>query len=109
MTFFEGLNYTDLHKPLYETMKLGNEGIKNKFDDIDIRVDFLIELCQSLQQENKTLLTRVDTLEAELDKKSKTEETYAEQESLIQAKIDGLLTKLDGFSNTMSQDDRSNV
>ena len=90
-------------------MKLGNEGIKTKFDDIDIRVDFLIELCQSLQEENRVLQAQVKTLEDDLDKKSKTEETYAEQESLIQAKIDGLLTKLDGFSNTMSQDDRSNT
>ena len=89
-------------------MKLGNEGIKTKFDDIDIRVDFLIEICQSLQEENKALQAQVKALEEDLDRKSKTEETYAEQESLIQAKIDGLLTKLDGFSNTMSQDDRSN-
>ncbi len=89
-------------------MKLGNEGIKNKFDDIDIQVDFLIELCQSLQEENRELLDRIGNVEAELDKKSKTEEIYAEQESLIQAKVDGLLTKLDGFSNTMSQEDRSN-
>ncbi len=87
---------------------MGNEGIKNKFDDIDIQVDFLIELCQSLQEENKELLSKIGTTEAELDKKSKTEEIYAEQESLIQAKVDGLLTKLDGFSNIMSQDDRSN-
>jgi len=88
---------------------LGNEGIKTKFDDIDIRVDFLIEICQSLQEENKDLQAKVKSLEEDLDKKSKTEETYAEQESLIQAKIDGLLTKLDGFSNTMSQDDGSNA
>ena len=90
-------------------MKLGNEGIKTKFDDIDIRVDFLIELCQSLQEENSALQARVNALKEDLDKKSKTEETYAEQETMIQAKIDGLLTKLDGFSNTMSQDDRSNI
>ncbi len=88
---------------------MGNEGIKTKFDDIDIRVDFLIEICQSLQEENKDLQAKVKSLEEDLDKKSKTEETYAEQESLIQAKIDGLLTKLDGFSNTMSQDDGSNA
>ncbi len=87
---------------------MDNEGIKNKFDDIDIRVDFLIELCQSLQEENKVLLAKNGTLEAQLDNQSKTEEIYAEQESLIHTKVDGLLTKLDGFSNTMSQEDRSN-
>ena len=87
-------------------MKLGNEGIKLKFDDIDIRVDLLIELCQSLQSENKTLLSRVTALEAELAKKQETEGHYAEQESMIESKIDGLLSKLEGFSD--SQDSVSN-
>ena len=90
-------------------MKLGNQGIENKFDDIDLRVDFLIELCQTLQLENKELLAKVKALETEVDEKTETETLYSEQESLIQSKIDGLLTKLDGFSTAMSHDDRSNV
>ena len=85
-------------------MKLGNEGINTKFDDIDTRIDFLIELCQSLQNENKAQLTKIQNLEAELDKRSETEGRYVEQENLIQAKIDGLLSKLDGFSAKVSQD-----
>lgn len=84
-------------------MKLGNEGIKNKFDDIDLQVDFLIELCQSLQNENKELLSKISGLEAELDTKRETETIYAEQEAFVRSKIDGLLTKLDGFSSTASQ------
>lgn len=88
---------------------MGNEGIKNKFDDIDIRIDFLIEFCQSLQEENKTLLSKIQNLETELDEKSKSEETYAEQESMVKTKIDGLLEKLDGFSNNLSSDGLSNV
>ena len=90
-------------------MKLGNESIKNKFDDIDIRVDFLIEFCQSLQEENKALQSRVETLTRELDHKTKNEEVYSEQEFLIQSKIDGLLTKLDGFSDNLTRDDLSGV
>jgi len=81
---------------------LGNEGIKNKFDDIEIRVDFLIEFCQSLQEENKTLASRVETLELELDEKTKTEEEYVDRESIVQNKMNGLLTKLDEFSNNIS-------
>jgi len=87
-------------------MKLGNEGIKIKFDDIDIQVDFLIELCKSLQSENKVLLSKVTALEAELEKKLKTEGHYAEQETMMETKIDGLLSKLEGFSD--SQDSISN-
>ena len=86
-------------------MKLGNEGIKTKFDDIDIRIDFLIELCQSLQNEKKSLMSRILELEAELDKRTETDGKHAEQETLIEAKIDGLLSKLDGFSAKMSRDE----
>lgn len=85
-------------------MKLGNEIIKNKFDDIDIKVDFLIELCQMLQVENLELSSKIKDLETKLAKKNETEELNLEQEALIQSKIDGLLTKLDSFSNNLSND-----
>jgi len=83
---------------------LGNEIIKNKFDDIDIKVDFLIELCQMLQVENLELSSKIKDLETKLVKKNETEELNLEQEALIQSKIDGLLTKLDSFSNNLSND-----
>ncbi len=53
---------------LYESMKLNNE-IKNKFDDIDGKIDFAIELCQTLQQENSDLMLKIEDLEMQLDKK----------------------------------------
>ncbi len=89
-------------------MKLGNEIIKNKFDDIDIKVDFLIELCQMLQVENLELSSKIKDLETKLAKKNETEELNLEQEALIQSKIDGLLTKLDSFSNNLSNDASKN-
>ena len=88
---------------------MGNEGINEKFDDINIRVDFLIASCRSLQEENKSLLSKVEAMEKELGEKSKTQDVYAEQESMIQAKIDGLLTKLDGFTNTASGNEPSSI
>lgn len=83
---------------------MGNDIIKNKFDDIDIKVDFLIELCQSLQTENLELSSKMKDLETELAKKNETVELNSEQEALIQSKIDGLLSKLDSFSNALSND-----
>lgn len=83
---------------------MGNEIIKNKFDDIDIKVDFLIELCQMLQGENLELSSKIKDLETRLVKKNETEELNLEQEALIQSKIDGLLAKLDSFSNNLSND-----
>ena len=88
-------------------MKLGNEGIKLKFDDIDSRIDFLIDLCQSLQNDNQALVSKINELETELETRTKAQGEFAEQETLIETKIDGLLNKLDGFSNQFSQEDVS--
>ena len=80
---------------------MGNDVIKNKFDDIDIKVDFLIELCQTLQIENSELSSKIIELETDLARKNETEKLNSEQDVLIQSKIDGLLTKLDSFSNNL--------
>jgi len=82
-------------------MKLSNE-IKNKFDDIDGKIDFVIELCQTLQQENSELMLKIKDLETQLDKKNVVEEEFSEQGALIQSRIDGLLKKLNYFSNGVS-------
>lgn len=84
-------------------MKLSNE-IKNKFDDIDGKIDFVIELYQTLQQENSELMLKIKDLETQLDKKNIVEEEFSEQEALIKSKIDGLLKKLNYFSNGVSGD-----
>ena len=68
-------------------MKLGNDIIKNKFDDIDIKVDFLIELCQTLQVENLELSSSVKDLEKKLAKKNEIEElvTFIQPEEMKRA------------------------
>ncbi len=109
MTFSNILNYTERHLNTYETMKLGNDVIKNKFDDIDIKVDFLIELYQALQVENSELNSKIKELETEMVEKNLTEELNFEQEVLIQSKIDGLLTKLDSFSDNLSSEHQSDL
>jgi cell division septum initiation protein DivIVA len=82
---------------------LSNE-IKNKFDNIDGKIDFVIELCQTLQQENSELMLKIQDLETQLDRKNVMEEEFSGQEALIQSKIDGLLKKLNHFSNSVSGD-----
>ncbi len=81
-------------------MKLGNDLIESKFDDIDNKVDSLIELCRMLQSENLELLSRIKAMEAELEQKNKNQENFSEQEAFVQSKIDGLLTKLDSFAQS---------
>jgi len=90
-------------------MKLGNDLIKKKFDDIDGRIDFMIEFCHTLQVENKELVLKIKDLEAEIDKKNETGKQFSEQEGLIQNKMDGLLKKLNDFSNSTPSDYQSNV
>ncbi|MCP3941694.1 MAG: DUF904 domain-containing protein [Desulfobacteraceae bacterium] len=90
-------------------MKLDNEVTKNKFDDIDIKVDFLIELCQTLQIENSEMSSKIKELEADLAEKNETEELNSEQDVLIQSKIDGLLSKLDSFSDDLALEPQSNM
>ncbi|MDY0222901.1 MAG: DUF904 domain-containing protein [Desulfobacterium sp.] len=78
---------------------MDNEILDNKFADIDEKIDFLVELCQSFQLENTELKNKVERLEAELNKKNETEERNAEQQAVIRSKIDGLLEKLNNFSD----------
>jgi len=88
---------------------LDNDFIKKKFDNIDGKIDFMIEFCHTLQLENKELLLKNMDLEAELDKKNETDEQSSEQEALIQSKIDGLLKKLNYFSNSVPGDYQSTL
>ena len=78
-----------------------NEAINKKFNDIDEKVDFIIELCQTLQAENAELTSKVEILESELKEKKEKEGLQIEQHTAIQAKIDKLLSKLDNFSEIL--------
>lgn len=78
-----------------------NEAIDKKFNDIDEKVDFIIELCQTLQAENAELTSKVEILESELKEKREKEGLQIEQQTAIQAKIDKLLSKLDNFSEIL--------
>ena len=79
---------------------MGNDLLQKKFDDIDGKIDFLIENCRSLQSENQALKLEIERLEAELDKTTASKIQYSENEAVIQSKIDGLLGKLNQFSNS---------
>ncbi len=78
-----------------------NEAIDKKFNDIDEKVDFIIELCQTLQAENAELTSKVEILESELKAKKEKEGLQIEQQTAIQTKIDKLISKLDNFSEIL--------
>ena len=77
---------------------MDNELLDDKFNDIDEKVDFLIELCQTLQLENDEMKAKLDIANAELEQKNAAEVQFAEQQAIVRSKIDGLLSKLNHFS-----------
>lgn len=79
---------------------MDNDLLEKKFDDIDGKIDVLIERCKSFQAENKKLNSRLQELENELEKTSLKEIGYLEQKDTIQSKIDGLLDKLNQFADS---------
>jgi hypothetical protein len=105
LTLAKGLIYTEVENNLYEIMKLGNDLIQRKFDDIGNKVDQLLEVCRTLQTENQELILRIKQLESDLEESVQTEERFSEQEAVIQSKIDGLLTKLDSFTRSEKKPD----
>ena len=74
---------------------MDNEFILKQFEEVEQKVERLIEICNalkatSLEQENK-----IKSLEEEIQGKVEAERGYAEEKALIRSKIDGLLVKLE--------------
>ena len=65
--------------------------IFDQFDEIEEKVEFLIELCKSLDVSNKELQDKIEMLEQQIKDKN---EAAADQKD----KIDGLMLKLNGYS-----------
>ena len=79
-------------------MKLGDGTILRQFDDIDDKVEQLIEFCSSLKDENSTLKSRVVVLEQEILNKTEIEKRTDRDKEVVKEKIDSLLSKLKNFS-----------
>ncbi len=78
---------------------MDNEFILKQFEEIERRVEKLIELCNALEAANLDQKNKIKSLEEEIDGKVEAERSYAEEKALIRSKIDGLLVKLDKVSN----------
>ena len=72
--------------------------ILSQFDDIDEKVEYLLELCLSLKTANTRLRSRIEILEQEIKVKSEAEKRYSERKEKIRIKIDHLLEKLNEIS-----------
>jgi len=77
---------------------LDNEFILKQFEEIEQRVERLIEICNALEATNLEQKNKIKSLEEEIQGKVEAQRIYAEEKALIRSKIDGLLVKLDGVS-----------
>jgi len=74
---------------------LDNAIISNQFNDIEIKVARLIEICKKHEAANFELKNKIKSLEEELLGKIEAEKSYAQEKALIRSKIDRLLVRLE--------------
>ena len=77
---------------------MDNEFILKQFDEIEKKVENLINVCKSFETTNLELRNKVERLEEELQGKVETENNYAQERALIRSKVDGLLGRLEDMT-----------
>ncbi len=77
---------------------MDNEIILKQFEEIEQRVERLIEICNALEATNLEQKNKIKSLEEEIQGKVEAQRSYAEEKALIRSKIDGLLVRLDDVS-----------
>ncbi len=73
---------------------MDNEQIIKQFDEIDRKIERMIEVYRSSEAKNLELTNKIEKLEEELQSKAEVEKNYQEEKTLIRSKIDNLLARL---------------
>jgi hypothetical protein len=81
-----------------EATILDNQFILKQFEEVEQKVERLIEICNALEATSLEQKNKIKSLEEEIQGKVEAERSYAEEKALIRSKIDGLLVKLDEIS-----------
>lgn len=74
---------------------MDSEVVLRQFDEMEQKVDRLIEVCRSFEASNTELNNRIEQLEKELQSKNEAEARHNEERNLIRSKIDSLLVRLE--------------
>lgn len=77
---------------------MDNELILRQFEEIEEKVESLIEVCKSYEVTNSELGNKIEGLEEELQGKVEKENSYTEEKALIRSKIDSLLARLEDIT-----------
>jgi peptidoglycan hydrolase CwlO-like protein len=73
---------------------LDNELIVGQFEEIEKKVEKLIDVLKSQETTNLELSNKINRLEEELQGKNEVESSYSQERALIRSKIDSLLVRL---------------
>lgn len=71
-----------------------NEEIIEQFEEIEKKVDGLIDVCKSLDKKNSDLSSKLHRMETELKKKTETEKKFMDERKAILLKVNRILAKL---------------
>ena len=77
---------------------MDNESILKQFEEIEKKVENLINVCKSFETTKLELKNKVERLEEELQGKVEAENNYAQERALIRSKVDGLLGRLEDMT-----------
>jgi cell division septum initiation protein DivIVA len=77
---------------------LDDELVFKQFEEIERKVDRVIDICKAHEATNLELKSKIKSLEEEIQGKVEAERSYAEEKALIRSKIDGLLTRINEIS-----------
>ncbi|MCG6972087.1 MAG: hypothetical protein LJE66_02970 [Desulfobacterales bacterium] len=78
---------------------MDNEFILKQFEEIETKVENLINVCKSFETTNLELKNKIERLEGELQGKVEAENNYTKERALIRSKIDSLLGKLEDITD----------
>ena len=78
---------------------MNDASVFRQFEEIEQKVERLIEISKAHEAANLELKSKVKSLEEEIQGKVEAERNNAEEKALIRSKIDGLLTRIDEISD----------
>ena len=77
---------------------MDNEIILKQFEEIEKKVEKLIDVYKSLEAKNLELKNKINGLEEELQGKVDAETNYTQEKALIRSKIDSLLVRIEDIT-----------
>ena len=79
---------------------MDNEFIVGQFEEIEKKVEKLIDVLKSHETTNLELSNKINRLEEELQGKNEVESSYSQERTLIRSKIDSLLVRLEDVTES---------